>query len=41
MICFFLNLGAGNLKNAVTIEKSVPKLFFLDKISNEDFFHEI
>jgi hypothetical protein len=30
-------LGAGNLKTAVTFEISVPKLFFLENISYEDF----
>jgi hypothetical protein len=34
-------LGAGILSSALTLEISVPKLFFLDKISNEDFLYEI
>jgi hypothetical protein len=33
--------GAGDLKSAVTFEISVPKLFFLQNISNEDFLNEI
>ncbi len=35
---FFWILGAGNLKSTVTLEISVPKLFFLNEISDEDFF---
>jgi hypothetical protein len=31
----FLSLGAGNLLSAVTLQISVPKLFFLHNISNE------
>ena len=38
---FFSILGAGNLLSAVTLQISVPKLFFLHKISNEDFLYEI
>jgi hypothetical protein len=34
----FRILGAGNLK---TLKISVPKLFFLEKISDEDFLCEI
>ena len=37
----FFILGSGNLKSAVTLEIKVPKLFFLEKISDEDFFYEI
>jgi hypothetical protein len=37
----FRILGAGNLKSVVTLELSVPKLFFLEKISDEDFLFEI
>jgi hypothetical protein len=38
---FFLFLGAGDLKSAVTFEISVPKLFFLLKMLYEDFYYEI
>jgi hypothetical protein len=31
----------GGLTSAVTFKISVPKLFFLEKISDEDFFNEI
>jgi hypothetical protein len=37
----FSILGAGNLLSAVTLQISVPKLFFLHKISNEGFLYEI
>jgi hypothetical protein len=37
----FWILGAGDLKSDVTFEISVPKLYFLDKISDEDFLNEI
>ncbi len=37
----FWILGAGDLKSDETFEISLPKLYFLDKISDEDFLDEI
>jgi hypothetical protein len=37
----FWILGAGDLKSDETLEISLPKLYFLDKISDEDFLDEI
>ena len=36
----FWILGADNVNSNKTLEISVPKLFFLEKISDEDFLYE-